>query len=63
MGYESHSIDHSFTLMDLSFGTTFALPISQYLTETKTMELILAICVTGLGLFGSMFFIWKGHHQ
>jgi hypothetical protein len=27
------------------------------------MELILAICVTGLGLFGSMFFIWQGHHK
>jgi hypothetical protein len=35
MGYESLSIEHSFTLMDLLFGTTFALFISQYQTETK----------------------------
>jgi hypothetical protein len=62
MGYESLSIEHSFTLMDLSFGTTFALPISQYQAEKKTMELIFAICVTGLGLFTGMFFIWKGQH-
>jgi hypothetical protein len=25
------------------------------------MENILAICLTGLGIFGGMFFIWKRH--
>jgi len=35
IGYESLPIEHSFALMDLSFGTTFALSISQYQTETK----------------------------
>jgi hypothetical protein len=29
--------------------------------ERKPMEIILAICVTGLGVFGGMFFIWKEH--
>lgn len=61
MGYEFLFMEQSHIFLDHFFGTDFAL--SRTSRRQKTMELIFAICITGLGLFGSMFFIWKGHHQ
>jgi hypothetical protein len=31
--------------------------------KKEAMEIIFLICVTGLGIFGGMFFIWKGHYS
>jgi hypothetical protein len=61
MSYKTLFIEHSLILPDSSFGTCFALlNVSR---RQETMELIFAMCSTGLGLFGSMLFIWKGHNQ
>ena len=63
MGYESLSIGNSLTLIDPSFGTTFALSnLVRTKRRQKKMEFIFAICITGLGLFMSIIFIWKGYH-
>ena len=63
MGYEFLPIEHSFALLWIyRLVQPLLYPLVNTKRRQKTMELILAICVTGLGLFGSMFFIWKGHH-
>jgi hypothetical protein len=46
-----------------SFGTFLAFQQWQYETGEKSMDIILAICVTGLGVFGGLYFIWKGHYS
>ena len=54
-------------ILSLSWIYCLVQPLLTQLVSTKrrqkTMELIFAICVTGLGLFRGMFFIWKDQHQ
>ena len=58
-----NSVEYCIRILGSLFGTTFAFPTIKYLTEGKDMEIIVAICITGLGLIGGMLFIWKGHPQ
>lgn len=59
MSYNHESLEE---LPVFYLGTFFALQYGKHGILREAMEIILAICITGIGIFGGMLLIWNGQN-